>query len=256
MAPMVLSLKKLKDSFATLSNGNKLIAYFFILLFIIWAIFDPIKYIWANDPFQKVILAPLGEEPFKLLLAFLLCSAVIVGGHLPQTVFSITKKPIKIRQRRSRNLSFSDVFLYGFVPLSIVTAVVFGYGEGSSTNIVLHVSMSSLGAVLIVTTYRIVKKMNWKMRNKVASMISMFSVPMLLHSVSNQYANIGIANHDQKYGYLVGIGRFLQDHTVLSSQAVYASVLLIIACEVLSIWIILNIVIPLRQKGLGRYNKI
>jgi len=241
-------MEKLKDRFASLSDDDRLLTYFCILLFIIWIIFDPIKYIWANDPFQKVILAPLAEEPFKLLLALLLCSAIIVGGHLPQIVFSITKKSINIRRRPLRNLSFSDVFLYGFVPFSIVTAVIFGNGEGPLTNIVLHVSMSSLGAVLIVTTYRIVKKMNWKIRYKLASMISMLSIPMLLHSVSNQYANIGVANHDPRYGYLVGIGRFLQDHTVLSSQAVYIQALFIIACEVLSIWIILNIVIPISRR--------
>lgn len=110
---------KVKDWIKFLPEDTKLLVYTFLLLLVIWIIFDPIKFNWADDPFQKVVLAPLGEEPFKLLLAFMFCLAIIIGLRLPQILNKVGKKPL-------RKIYFLDVFSYSFVPFAIISAVIFG----------------------------------------------------------------------------------------------------------------------------------
>jgi hypothetical protein len=241
-------MNNLESIIKNLSNDSKLILYIFITLFVIWIIFDPIKYIWANDPFQKVILAPLGEEPFKLLLAFLLCSVLPVENHLIKR-FSKNKSKSNVRNRNLiRNLNFPTIFSDGFIPFSIVAAVSFGVGEGPYQNIVLHVSSSSLAAILIVVVFKRVKHKHWKLRYKLLSIVSTISLPMIIHSVSNQYANIGYANNHPEFEYLVVIGRFLENYTFLNSQAMFTVVVFGLTYIIFTIWLYWNIIIPLYQK--------
>lgn len=248
-------MKRLRAWFATLSNDNKLLISLFCLLFIIWIIFDPIKFSWADDPFQKVVLAPLGEEPFKLLLAFLVLSVIpgenyFIRRHSKRANTSPSKK-----QKRLRHFTFPTLFSYSFVPLAIVFAASFGMSEGSFRNIVLHVSLSSLAAILIVEVFTKVKNNPWKLRYKLLSVFSTIALPMFLHSISNQYANISYANSQPEFEYLVVIGRFLQDNTFLSNQAMFTVGVFIVTYIILFAWIYRNILIPLHQKKGGKLNK-
>jgi len=232
--------------FRNLSDDSRLLFGFYVFLFVIWVVFDTMKCTWADDPFQKVVLAPLGEESFKFLLAFLLllCGSVIASKYLPR--IGVYKKSYKTRQ--VNDFTFSSVFLYGFVPFSIVSAVVFGRSEGSFTNVVLHVSISSVGAVLIVFVYKLLRTKHWKMRYMLISMFSMVVVPMFLHSLANQYANICVANSKPEFEYLVVIARFLENHTWLSSQIIYVQVLFIIAYMFLAVWFMYIVVWPWSKK--------
>ena len=80
-----------------LSKDNKILFYFFLFLLVIWFIFDSLKYTWTDDPFQKVILAPLGEEPFKILLALMF---IIYSYFLLQFIIRF-KKELNILQNKN-----------------------------------------------------------------------------------------------------------------------------------------------------------
>jgi len=213
----------MKFRFKNLPNDLKLLVYFFILVFITWVIFEPIKLSWSDDPFQKVVLAPLGEEPFKFLLALILCCSLVVGGF---------------GKKKLRRFAFTDAFIYGFVPFTIIAAILFGISEGKINNAILHFSISSIGAILLVWTYQKVKDKNWKISHKVLAMFSTIGIPMFLHSVSNQYANISVANNKPEFEYLVTIARYLKDNTPLSGQPQYVLVLFWVACFVLIVYIL------------------
>ena len=140
----------LKNQFKSLSNDNKLIIYFSIILIIPSFIFFPISFTWANDPFQKVILAPLGEEPLKLLIAFFFCYVGLKSYNYP----------------KKKHFELSNIILYGFVFFSIIAGFSFGLGEGAIGNIFLHISSSSIGAILINYTFLKVKNKPWKIGYK------------------------------------------------------------------------------------------
>ena len=196
-----------------------------MLLFIVWIIFDPIKFSWPDDPFQKVVLAPLGEEPFKLLLAFLSCYVVL---YLIRCSSKSISRSIAHTHNRIIDLVFPTVFFYFFIPFSIISAVSFGIGEGSFQNIILHVSLSSLAAILVVVIFTKVKNKHWRPCYKLFSILSTISLPMILHSISNQYANISYADNHPEFGYLVVIGRYFKNHTFLNNQAMYTIVVFVI----------------------------
>jgi len=170
-----------------------------------------------------VVLAPLGEEPFKFLLAFILCCSLVVGG---------------LRKKKLRRIAFANAFIYGFIPFTIVASILFGISEGKINNAILHFSISSIGAILLVWTYQKVKDKNWKISHKVLAMFSTIGIPMFLHSVSNQYANISVANNKPEFEYLVTIARYLKDNTSLSGQPQYVLVLFWVACFVLIVYIL------------------
>lgn len=69
-------------------------------------------------------------------------------------------------------------------------------------------------------------------------------IPILLHSIQNQYANIGYANNHPEFNYLVVIGRYLEENTILFNQIRFAFVLFIITLVILYIlsmrWIFKN----------------
>jgi len=213
---------KLRDWINSLSKDSLLLSYIFIFLFGIWIIFDSIKFSWADDPFQKVILAPLGEEPFKLLLAFVFCISFYA--------------PIYLRSRKTKNMSLVRVFYYVFVPSSVLSAVLFGISEGPIGNILLHFSTTTIGAILLVTTYRKIKDKEWKTFYKLSLFISMLGIPMFFHSISNQYTNISAANNHPEFNYLVVIARFLRENTFLKNPLIFAIALFYLSCILLSIW--------------------
>ena len=202
-----------------MNDENKIIVYFIILLFIPFIIFLPLEFIWADDPFQKIILAPLGEEPFKLLIA---------------TFFSYSFfKAFKVF---NKNWSFYFNFLYTFVVFSMVTGFIFGFSEGYVGNILLHISSSSMGAILILYVYLKVKNKSWKNRYKIASMFVTLVIPMFIHSLSNQFLNISYANHYPSFNYLVIIGRFLSDNTFINNAFSFSILVFIIAILLVIIW--------------------
>ncbi|HEC89742.1 MAG TPA: hypothetical protein ENI44_04075, partial [Thermoplasmatales archaeon] len=190
---------KLRKYFSSLPEDTLLLIYLFISIFGIWIIFDPIKYMWSDDPFQKVILAPLGEEPFKLLLAFAFC-----------IIFYF---PIYWRNRGLKNITLITVFYYVFIPASIISATIFGVNEGPIGNILLHFSTTTIGAILLVTTYKKIKDNEWKTFYKLSLLISILGIPMFFHSISNQYTNISVADNHPEFNYLVTIAGFLKENT-------------------------------------------
>ncbi len=217
---MVKTFMNLKNQFKLLSSDNKLIIYFSIILLIPFFIFIPINFTWANDPFQKVILAPLGEEPMKLLIAFVFCYVSLKSNNYP----------------RIKHLEFSDIFLYVFVFFSIIAGFSVGLGEGALGNIFLHISSSSIGAILISFTFLKVKNRPWKTGYKLASMFVTISVPMFIHSLSNQFLNISYANQYPSFNYLVVIGRFLVDNNLIKNAFFFDLLVFCIAMILVFIW--------------------
>jgi hypothetical protein len=191
----------------SISKDTKVLFYFFLVLLIIWIIFDALKYSWTDDPFQKVILAPLGEEPFKILMGLLFC---IYTYYL--------LKLYRAKKKTKQKIYFVDVFYYTIIPFSIVVAIWFGIAEGHLNNILFHFSSTLIATILIITFFHKVKDKKWKTHWKVIALLSTLSIPMLLHSIQNQYANITYADNHPKFDYLVIIGRFLEKNTFLSTQ--------------------------------------
>lgn len=211
-----------------LSKDNKILFYFFLFLLIIWLIFDSLKLSWTDDPFQKVVLAPLGEEPFKILVALMLCLSVSVG-------FYLSKTSLKNKNGIKQKTKFLNIFYYSFVPFAILSAIRFGQSEGPLFNILLHFSTTTIAAILILTIFRKVKDKDWKTSWKVLAIFSAMIIPMLLHSISNQYMNIIYANNNPEFGYLVGIARFFESYSF--SVGYYVLVLFAITCILLYIFI-------------------
>jgi hypothetical protein len=210
------------SEFMPLSDDDKTVIYFSILLIIIWVIFFPMSFIWADDPFQKVILAPLGEEPLKLLLALMFI--LIEYKYL-------LKSP-------SRDLRFSDVFLYFFVIFSIIGGLFLGLYEGAIGNIFVHISTSSIGAILISFIYLKVRNKPWKIRYKTLMMFIPISVSMFIHSLSNQFLNIGYANSHPNFNYLVVIARFFVSNNFVNNDLLFSELLFIITILFIFIWYI------------------
>jgi hypothetical protein len=236
---------KAKGKIRSLPEDTKLLVYIFLLLFIVWIIFDSIKYSWSDDPFQKVVLAPLGEEPFKLLLALMLCSAIVIGGYIPQVLSKRIKKP-------KWKMNFIDLFSYSFVPFAIISAIIFGLTEGPINNILLHFSTTTIAAILLVIIYRKVKTKDWKFSYKLLAVFSTIGVPMFFHSISNQYANICVANNQPRFEYLVIIARFLENNTILTNQVIFTRALFLIAYGILVICLLKYIILLFIVKRLGK----
>ena len=193
-------------------------------------IFDSLKLSWTDDPFQKVILAPFGEESFKILVALMLCLSVSIGFYLSKT-YTKSKKDIKER------IKFLNIFYYTFVPFAMVSAVIFGLSEGPLPNILLHFSTTTIAALLIIIIFKKVKDKKWKMPWKIITIFLSMILPMLFHSIQNQYSNITYANNHPEFDYLVVIGRFLENNTFLAHQGIFAFFLFVITCVVLYVFI-------------------
>jgi hypothetical protein len=229
-------IPNVKEFFKNFTTDSQLLLHLTVSLVSFWIVFDTVKFLWADDPVQKVILAPLGEEPFKLIMGLLLFTSVLVGLYLPQLISTKTKK---------MNLSIATLFSYLFVPFAIIAGILFGITEGPLNNIVSHFSMTTIGSILFVSMFMIIKDKSWKNGYKILAVFSTLSIPMLMHSIHNQYANIGYADNHQGFTYLVSIAKYLQDHTVLVTQSAFTSFEFKIAFIVLFIWIIIRIICPL-----------
>jgi hypothetical protein len=210
-----------------LSKDVKLLFYFFLLLLITWGIFDSLKMIWSDDTFQKVILAPLGEESYKILAALLMSLFVYIGFNIPMK-YGKNKDKIK-------KIDFLPIFYYTFIPFAITSGVIFGVSEGPIPNILLHFSTTTLAAISIILIFKKVKDKSWKIYYKVLAMFSSMILPMFFHSIQNQYANIVYANNHPEFNYLVVIGRYLEQNTILSNHVRFAFALFIITLVVLYI---------------------
>jgi hypothetical protein len=218
----------------SLLEDDKLPLGILISFFLLWIIFDPIKNIWNDDPFQKIILAPLGEEPFKLLLsAFSLCIAYGLGRLIHHLIHIRGKNVSYNKNMINKEYYFNTVFLKAFIPFSITCGVIFGVSEGHILNVILHASTSSIASVLVLYTYKWLKDKELMTRYKLIIVLSTLSVPMMLHSIFNQYANITYVNNHKEYEYLIIIGRFLSENTPMNNQAVFTIFLLTITLIIL-----------------------
>jgi hypothetical protein len=211
---------KIINFFKSLSNDAKLIFYLFIFFWILLIIFFPLKLFWKNDPFQKIILAPLSEEPLKLIVALTLWFAVF------KSVITL-----KIKQ-----WEISDSFLNHFAIYAIIAGIALGLGEGPLGNIFLHAASSSIGAILILFIFFKVKNKPWNIGYKLTSIIITLSIPMFIHSLSNQFSSIYYVTVYPEFKYLVIIGRYLHDNTIITDSFRFDALMIVIAGCLLIIW--------------------
>ena len=211
---------KIKDYFKSLSIDAQLIFYLFIFLYVLLIIFFPLSLMWKNDPFQKIILAPLAEEPLKLILALTVWFAVF------RSVIAL-----KIKQ-----WNISDSFLNHFTIYALIAGIALGVVEGSLGNIFLHSASSSIGAILILFIFLKVKNKPWKLGYKLTSIIMTLSVPMFIHSLSNQFSSIFIVNINPEYKYLVIIARYFVDNTIITDAYHFNTLMIVSAALVITLW--------------------
>ena len=103
----------------------------------------------------------------------------------------------------------------------MISAIILGINEGPFNNIISHFASTTIAVILFVSAFNFVKKKQWKTIYKIISVFITLSIPMFLHSIYNQYANISVANNNQQFEYLVTIGRYLQNNTMLVNQAIF-----------------------------------
>ena len=205
-----LGLFKKNDS-SSIDIGKKdihLLEITFIFLAIMSLIFF-LEFLVNDDPFQKVIIAPLGEEPYKLFVSFVLSMAVV-------------RKQIHKGRKMIILENFNDYFI---LTSAVIGIGLFGLyesiGYGHTQNIIAHFSFTLIGAAFIVLWFTKVKY-----PYKSLGFLWIF-VSILLHSISNQYANITSVTEDTSY--LVGIAVFLRDNTIFSNQTYFTLFLTAIA---------------------------
>ena len=211
---------KIKNIYKSLSNDATLIFYLFIFLCVLLIIFFPLILIWKNDPFKKIILAPLVEEPLKLIYALTLWFAVF------QSVTALKIKQWKI----------SDSFLNHFAIYGVITGIAFGLGEGPLGNIFLHAASSLIGAIFILFIFLKVKNKPWTIGYKLTSIVISLSIPMFIHSLSNQFSSIYFVNVNPEFKYLVIIGRYLRDNTIITDSFRFDALMIVIAGYLIIIW--------------------
>jgi hypothetical protein len=171
----------------------------------------------SDDTYQKVVLAPLGEEPFKLFLAFVLLLSPIIFN-------------------KSKDTELPKMFLFFFVIFSAISGLLFGEFEGYLGNVLLHIAASSIGATLITFSYLKVKDRSWKTRYKLAMMYIPMILPMFIHSLGNQFMNISYANSHPEFNYLVTIARFLVENTFINDGFLFSQIMFVIALILIVIW--------------------
>ncbi|MBC7129479.1 MAG: hypothetical protein H5T45_07145 [Thermoplasmatales archaeon] len=159
----------------------------------------------ATGPTLTIIIAPIVEEFSKLIPLFL------------ALFFYPYKKDIPLKCKMLYNIVF--------VSLSSFTGIIFGLWEFlnglSAWNILGHFSTTTINSILLVTWLGKVKY-PYKYLG-----ISLVGLGILLHSITNQYANIGLIDtHDS---YLVGIAKFLKEKTPLINQLCYIKTIFSVA---------------------------
>ena len=165
------------------SPNTKLLLYLCFILILFTVTFEYFVFTWADNPVQKVIWAPLGEEPFKLLIAFFFCFCVFLFFNISK-IKQVT--PLKI-------------FNYCFIPSAMISGVFLGMIEGPFNNILIHFSTSTIAAILIVLTFKLLLNKRWNPSYKSLIIFSTIILPMFFHSVSNQYANIIVADNHSEF---------------------------------------------------------
>jgi len=203
----------------SLSKNEKILFYFFFFLIVFWLIFDSLKFSWTDDTFQKVILAPLGEEPLKLLVGLLGCLGVYCGKYIRKT---------------KQKINFIDDFYVYFVPFSILYAILFGLSEGPLANIVLHFSTTTMASISIIIIFQKIKDNSWKIYWKILVIFSSLIIPIILHSISNQYANLEYAISHPQFEYLVVVARFFDKHSFTFAH--FITIIFVSACILLYIY--------------------
>jgi hypothetical protein len=211
---------KIIDYFKSISDDAKLIFYLFIFLCVLFIIFFPLILTWTNDPFKKIILAPLVEEPLKLIYALTFWFAVF------QSVTALKIKQWKI----------SDSFLDHFAIYGVITGIAFGVGEGPLGNIFLHAASSLIGAIFILFIFLKVKNKPWTIGYKLTSIVLSLSIPMFIHSLSNQFSSIYFVNVNPEFNYLVIIGRYLRDNTIITDSFRFNALMIVVAGIIIIIW--------------------
>lgn len=197
-------IKKSSSSFSDIENADiHLLKITFIILVIMSLVFF-LEFIVGNNPFQKVVIAPLGEEPIKLLVGFMFTQLLLI-------------KQIRKGDKIFFLQSFKDSYI---VTSAIIAIILIGLPEsiyyGNMLNILGHFSFTVIGCVLIIIWFSKIKY-----PYKSFGILWIFA-SVLLHSISNQYANITSVTVNNNY--LVYIAVFLQNHTFLSNQAIYTVV--------------------------------
>ena len=184
-------------------EGTRLLGYLTVVLLYLTLIFFPLELLWADDPTQKVVLAPLAEESFKMLVAMVYVAAVCCAlqSKARRHWSSLAADPP----------GFDAVFVGWFVPSALLVGMVIGLVEGSWLNVMVHCAVTSLGAVVLVLVFSKVLKKSWTLRCKLGALLGTMALPMLLHSLGNQFLNISYADAYPRFAPLVGAGRFLRD---------------------------------------------
>lgn len=212
--------EKIISMFRKSSDDTRLLMYLIVVLFLIWVCFDSLKFTWVDDTIQKVVLAPLGEEPFKLLIAFGLCIDVYIFLWVS----------------RIKRTSFVYLFDKGFIIAGMLSGLLFGFIEGPLVNIISHFSMTSISSILLVMLFMGIREKPWRKPFKVLVLLLSLPISMFFHSIHNQYANIGyVVNHPQ-FDPLVMVGRFLQEHTMLSSLGLFVVFEFVVAVLFFCLW--------------------
>lgn len=225
MGKILSSIKSKIKNFQT----NKILLYYLLFLLLSFTIiFEYLVFTWADNPIQKVVWAPLGEESLKLFTALFLCLLLI---YLLE-----------------KNFTLSKIFTYSFVPSAIIVGIIFGMNESTFNSIILHFSTTTIGAILFFLTFKLT--CNWE-QNPVYKLSMIFPtiiVPIFFHSVSNQYANISVAEKHIEFESFVLIARILIDQTKLSNQIIFKQVLLIMTVMFLITFLLKFIFLPFITK--------
>ena len=208
-----------------MGKDEKLIKYTFIVFLSLSPVF--LVEWFTTGPFQKVVIAPLGEEPLKLLYPFLVYYAII-----------------RARRRKNLLINYKEIFSKTFVYPSAIIGILFGsyeyLGGASPANIILHFSFTTIDAVLIVLWF---DKVRYPYKKAGFSLIA---VGIFLHSISNQYANITSVNEGKSY--LVCVAKFLIKNTPLINQWDYARVIYRIALALIFIYFWIYTMPEIRKK--------
>ena len=220
-----IDFKTITTFFNTRSQYTKLLIYLIGVLFFVWISIDVVKWNWADDPIQKIVLAPLSEEPLKLLLSFYFCYVVLLFTHISKI----------------KKTDFPEIFMMCFIPAGMISGLLLGLIEGPFNNIISHFSMTSIAAILLVSFYIHVKNKSWRVSKKILFMYTGLIPSMILHSIHNQYSNIGFVRNHPEFEYLVCVARYLQDHTFLKTQSLFTMFEFVLAFFVLIIWFIVSV---------------
>jgi len=196
-----------------MEKDERLIKHAFIIFLFLSLIF--LAEWFTTGPFQKVVIAPLGEEPLKLLYPFLVYYVII-----------------RARRRKKLRIDYKETFSKTFVYPSAIAGILFGsyeyLGGASLANIILHFSFTTIDAILIVLWF---DKVRYPYKKAGSSLIA---VGIFLHSISNQYTNITSVNKGNSY--LVCVAKFLVKNTPLINQWDYARVIYLIALALVLIY--------------------